>query len=490
MRQRIVRTAGHSVIYTAAGVAVSATGLLVLPVFARFLSPADYGIAATAGILTTILAPVMMLGLGEAVTRFYFEHRDDPAALRQYVGSVTWFVVLWAAGLCALLIAAGPLVAQITGIPLLPFVPLAVLAAAGFGLLSVRLALWRARGQPWAYVAAREGLFAAGMLTAVVMVAGFGGGAAGRVWGASLASITGGAMALWLFRHEMWPVRPSWALLAPSLRFGAPLVPHTAFKEAVEFSDRVFLNHFRTLAETGLYSVAYAVAGGFQIVLVGVNAAWGPFVYDAITRLGDDAKPVIARITSYYVAGIVGLALLLALSARELLIVLTAPRFHEAYAVVPIITFAFVLKGLYYMAAAQVFYMRRTRLVLAATIPAGVANLALNWAWIPSHGMFGAAWATLVAYGVSFAITAVISHRLYPIRYEWRAALPLLAALPALAAGYWLDRAELPLGSLLAGKAAVLAAYAGVMLAVFVRPGEVIEGVRAGRALLHIGGTR
>jgi len=44
----------------------------------------------------------------------------------------------------------------------------------------------------------------------------------------------------------------------------------------------------------------------------------------------------------------------------------------------------------------------------------------LNFWWIPTFGIWGAAWATVVAYGVWTAGVALLSLRLYPVLYPVR----------------------------------------------------------------------
>ena len=65
------RLSAHSFIYTAGVIAIRFGGLLLIPLYWRFLDPADYGLLAAAAVVTNFLAVVLGLGISESITRFY-----------------------------------------------------------------------------------------------------------------------------------------------------------------------------------------------------------------------------------------------------------------------------------------------------------------------------------------------------------------------------------------------------------------------------------
>jgi O-antigen/teichoic acid export membrane protein len=319
----------------------------------------------------------------------------------------------------------------------------------------------------------RVGVYFSGTLFAILFVVAFRGGATGRLLGPLIGTGAGAVVSLLLFRKEIENLKLKPSFLGPSLAYGVPLVPHSLFKEVVEFSDRLFLNHFRTLAETGIYSIGYALAGALHLSISGFNAAWAPFMYDLASRYGEEAKAVFSRIASYYVAVVVGAGLALILFSRELVALLLAREFSSASAVIPIIAGAFIIKGFTNMVSNQLHYMMKTKRILFATVFAGSLNLLLNWLWIPIHGMMGAAWATLLSYSAEFVVTFYLSWRAYPIRYEARIGLPVLFGIPFVLAEQWLNwNWQLNMLITIPVKILMLALYTSVLLRVFLTKGE------------------
>jgi O-antigen/teichoic acid export membrane protein len=72
----------------------------------------------------------------------------------------------------------------------------------------------------------------------------------------------------------------------------------------------------------------------------------------------------------------------------------------------------------------------RTMMGLWITLFGFALTVAGNLAWIPSLGMMGAAYATLLSYGGMLLLSLLLGQKMHPIPYDWgRLALYTLAAL-------------------------------------------------------------
>jgi len=68
-----------------------AVGFIMLLVWAGYLTREDYGITNTLAAYAAILSVFLGFQLHAATTRFYFDHRENPAELERFVGSV-WII--------------------------------------------------------------------------------------------------------------------------------------------------------------------------------------------------------------------------------------------------------------------------------------------------------------------------------------------------------------------------------------------------------------
>ena len=102
------RLGRHSAIYGIGGLVSRVIAVLLLPVYTRYLSPADYGQIETLLALTTVMGLLLRAGITSAFFRFYFDVDDDRGRLRVLRTSF-WFTMGGGTlGLAFLLLLAGP----------------------------------------------------------------------------------------------------------------------------------------------------------------------------------------------------------------------------------------------------------------------------------------------------------------------------------------------------------------------------------------------
>lgn len=130
-----------------------------------------------------------------------------------------------------------------------------------------------------------------------------------------------------------------------------------------------------------------------------------------------NARQVYADVAKYYaIAGIVGsLFTLLFLDVFKYIL---EESYWVALGVVPILLLANLLNGLYYNVS--IWYRLTDRTITGALIAGGGALLTvcLNIWWLPVWGFVGAAWATLICYGVMLAWCYYLGRRHYPVPYD------------------------------------------------------------------------
>jgi O-antigen/teichoic acid export membrane protein len=242
--------------------------------------------------------------------------------------------------------------------------------------------------------------------------------------------------------------------------------------QILNLADRKILAQFHGLSLVGIYDKGYGLGAGVKFALSAFEPAWQPFVF---SRIGQpDARETLARVATYAWTVFVTVGLGVAVFGQELLMALTFtnPSFWPGGAVVPVVVLAYLLHGAFLLTSIGVGIEKRTRYYPVITAAAAATNLAANYALIPSMGMMGAAWATVLGYAVMAVTGFVFSHRVHPIPFEWaRAARVSVAALGVFA----LSRVALGgLAITLAWKTALVVAYPLVLWLVgFWTPSEL-----------------
>ncbi|MCK5051885.1 MAG: polysaccharide biosynthesis C-terminal domain-containing protein, partial [Candidatus Cloacimonetes bacterium] len=91
---------------------------------------------------------------------------------------------------------------------------------------------------------------------------------------------------------------------------------------------------------------------------------------------------------------------------------------YIAYKIVPLITIAFIFKGIQYMFLLGFHYVKKTKYVAYIVTIALFVNIGLNFLLIPKLGIWGAALTTVISSLLISVISYYVSQKFYPVKYE------------------------------------------------------------------------
>jgi len=428
-RQNLLKS---SVVYAFGMILPKLLGILLLPIFTRILSPDDYGVLAYTNSIVDFLFIFSVLSLNSYVLRFWMDYdRDDDRGRRRMVGAVFTFLCVLNLVLQGLCFLVGPL--AVSGFDVqVPFYPYFALALVGnyFNMMSViPLAVYRLLDRPGAYIGLTIFRSLLYYTLAYVMVVHLDQGLLGMY----LAQVVAYAFTSVFYVHTIWRHGSfTWDLgvIREGLVFSLPLIPGVVAHLVIRLIDRVMLEAYVSMDRLGLYSIGYTL-GFFSLIILIQSGyrAFEPAVFQAWGRDGFDV--LWRRLRSVFVAFIVVAAVGVGLLSRELLTVLTGPKFHVAYRVVPVVALAACLRGVGLLYALILISAKKTRASTQMVLAGAVVNVGVNLALIPSLGIMGAAWSSVASFGVMILAGYLLCERGGP----GRALAPLARDGLAVAAG-------------------------------------------------------
>ena len=65
-------------IYSIATILQNSTSIVMLPIYTRYLTPQDYGIAELLSMAVEFIGLIVGVVSGQAMLRFYYDNDDDP----------------------------------------------------------------------------------------------------------------------------------------------------------------------------------------------------------------------------------------------------------------------------------------------------------------------------------------------------------------------------------------------------------------------------
>ena len=412
-------------VYGAGSVLSKAIGFVMIPFYTHYLVPADYGTLELLDLSLTLAALVLTTWMHTSIIRFYNDWASskdrNQAVSTMLIFSLFMGTVVGACGIhfsrfLSNLILKTP--------EMHAYVSLVCLSLLVSGVNVVCLAYLRAKQQSTFAVGAGLLTLAMALSLNLYFIAVRHSGAIGVLYSTLISNtLTTSVLVIWTVRQVHLSF--SYDKLTRMAIFGIPLVANAIAAFAVNFSDRFFLRHYATISTVGVYALGYKF--GFMISLLVVqpfDLIWQARIYEIAKQ--ENCDEIFARLFEYYCFALVAAALGLSLIVKEMVSVASAPSFHAAYTIVPVVALAYVFQGMNRFFLTGTFIAKKTVHMGAVGLGSAAANVGLNLLLIPRYGMLGAAWATVFSFFLMAALALHVSQRLYPIPYVFSRVATLL----------------------------------------------------------------
>lgn len=440
MLTRLKHLARNLTIYGMGDVATSLVSFLLLPIYVRYLTPADYGVIALLLTVEVAAKIVFRWGVDASFMRLYFDCANQQA--RQLLASTIFFFLVTVDGalLAAALLAAPLLADMLFGVPGQTLVLRLVLINTfiiGFYFIPFHILRIENRSAQFSALTFSRSVATLVLRLLLVVAGGLG------VLGVVLADILVGVVfTLVLLRWFAPLIRPVFSrrVLTEALSFGLPRVPHGMAQQAMAVSDRYLLSRYlyadfgmaederrsAALRDIGVYSIGASFALAMKLFLSAFEYAWAPFYFSTMREA--DARRTFGVITTYGLGVLVLLAVGLSVISYDLVRLMTRPEFYAAATVIPWVALGVVFQGVYLLTSIGLNITKHTEYYPVSTTAAAVVSIAINILLIPHYGIIGAAWANAMAYAVLAGTAMWFSQRYYPISYEWGRIARLIVA--------------------------------------------------------------
>ena len=460
-------------IYGAGDAAITVVNILLLPVYVRVLTHAEFGALSLIVFVEAYAKVISRWGLDGAFMRFYPD-RADGAPRQDMTSTILWFMgvvnglllvlVLARAGTLAALIRLDPshvlaLRLMLVNIFLIAFtfVPFHVMRLRHEAAMFSTLTFARSLGT---------------LLLRILFVLGLRYGITGMYLADLLVTLVL-LPCMWPWIKPLLAMRFSMAELRLTLRFGLPRLPHGLASQTLDGNPRLMLRRHVSLAQEGVYQNGVTLGTGVGFFKNAFETAFAPFYYQ--TARQPDAKIVFSKMATYGVAVLVLLVAGTIAVAHEVILLLLNRTYLEALPVVPLVAVAFGLQGIYQLTSIGLNLTNRTEFYSAATITAALVSVGAGLLLIPRYGVTGAGVTVLVSYATQFTVALTLSQRFYHVKYEHgRLARVVTAGVVATLAALWLPLSLRPILSLLVRGTTTVAVYVAVLsLSGFFRRTEV-----------------
>ena len=365
---------------------------LLVPLYTSVLSTADYGLYDIYTTTAFLLVPLLSGAVSQAALRFSMDSSEDRAqvfseAIRAFF--IASFVI----------IAAVALNRYLNLIPLFNEYPIYFILYYVFCLLSDIL-LSFARGVDKIFDVAVAGIISSVVIIAlnVLLLLAFPLGVAGYFIANISAFI---AVSLYLFfRLNLWryiTLRRNKVLRNEMGRYSRPLIFDQIAWWINNVSDRYVVTWICGAAANGIYSVAFKIPSILNVFQSIFNQAW---TLSAVKEINEKSGEFYSKIYSIYNCGLVLLCSILLVGDKLIARILYANDFYQAWQYAPLLTISVVFSCLCGVFEGIFAAAKETKILATTTIVGAIINIAMNLVLVNAFGPMGAAFSTMVSYGL------------------------------------------------------------------------------------------
>jgi O-antigen/teichoic acid export membrane protein len=430
MSEQLKQLGKHTLVYTAGIILGRIASFVMLPVYTRYLTPADYGVLELLGMTIDVIGMITGVGIVAGVFKFYSEE-NDRAEKNAVISTAALSVAGLATATGVVGLAVAPALSKLVfgaeSNPLYLRLYFLVYLIQNFEYLP--FLLMRAENRSVLFVTVNFAKLIVLVLLNILFLVHFQMGIVG-ILASNIIATTAVATGLTGYLIRRVGIRFSKEKFRRMLRFGSGIVPWSLASFVLVFSDRFFLNYYTNTATVGLYALAYKFAWMLTVLAyTPFETIWTAQRFEVAKQ--PDAQAVYARVFRYMNLVLGAIALVLCLFIRDFLSLMSSPEFLPAYRLVPLLVAAQIVFTWAAYWSTGIYISGRTKVMATGSIVLVGITLLLNYLLIPWLGAFGAAWATLGAYAARFFWTYHFAQRDYPIRYDWTEMTKLYAVLGA-----------------------------------------------------------
>ncbi|WP_027087210.1 lipopolysaccharide biosynthesis protein [Cohnella panacarvi] len=392
----------NSILYTISSMMTPIIGLVMLPIFTKHLTPAEYGTMTTVLTIMGLMQFLLLLGLHGAVTRFFYDFLDQPEKQKEYIGSIFVFVLFFSTLIAIMLFIFNKPIGSLLfkNIPLNPYYFYLIGLSWIIALSALQTALFRVQEKAGLLVLFNviKELLIMGCSSYLIINKGF--GAEGQLI-SQLIITTIIVVIIFFIQFKFLKFNMQRTFVKQSLLFSIPLLPHVASSWIINSSDRVILEKFVGITEVGIYALAAQVSMVLGLFFSSINDALVPR-YTRLRMEGHALKAdKLLKIFFYVVISFGITSIPVAMYAIKLI---SSDDYYDAIALIPLLLVGKIFTGFYFIPVAKLFYEKKTKSIATSSTIAAIIHVAFNSILIPLLGLYGAIISSISAEIIRFLL--------------------------------------------------------------------------------------
>jgi O-antigen/teichoic acid export membrane protein len=422
--RQLITIVKDTLVYGVTNAATLVVGILLMPLYTRIFSTAEYGAIEIITTLTTTLVLLTGMQAHAGIARYFYEINDKidrrrlvtvGIVLSMFASLVISLVILpWSVPISSALLGS-PSYGKALFVSLLT-VPLN-------NLLNYICTILRLEWAKKKYVILLVLNTILMMLLSIYFVAYLKTGVEGVFAGYLIAYLVSNTIGLIYLRRSMI-LGFSFALARKTLAYSIPLTPFAVASLLGKYLDRLILIPLVGLAIIGVYTAGVKIATVIILVATAFQTAWQPYSMYLIGK--ENHKEIYSKVMTYFFAALSSVMVAVIVFSREILQLFTSSDYWDAHVFLGFLILAYGLNGAFVVAGIGLNVAKKTYLLTVAYLIGFAIEISFLLLLTPRIGITGAAIASLLSSIITLVIIFYFAHKHYPIGYDFKRILIFL----------------------------------------------------------------
>lgn len=392
-----------SMIYSLIGALPYTTGVILIPFFTAKLTPEQFGINAIYFTLMYFVQLISSAGLDTYIGVNYFQQKDDPRKLREFIGTVLIILITLGTAVFFIMLAGGSFLFSVIfrGDQAFSFFP--------FGMITVFTAIFNGFFKTYSNLLVNqqrpERFFWLNITNfLVILVASLGilyaypytlnGPIIGRLIPAAISCFASVVMITGEYGFNF-----SRKHLDGMLAFCAPMIVYGMMIWVVNYIDRYVIKYFMIdPTYVGIFDFAVKLTMGIGLLHTGLVNTIQPKVFNIWKNNNlSESTPEVNR----YYNGFTALTLLvlpLVTIAIPLLVpfVIRNPVYYQSFAFIGILALGYATSPAFYLFLAPLFYFKKTKVLPRVFLYSALIQVVMSSLLVWKFGLMGAVFSSFL----------------------------------------------------------------------------------------------
>lgn len=390
----------------------------MIPIYTRYLTPADYGILELLDLTVEILGIIVGVRLAMSMVRYYYHYETDEDRNEVFTTALISTFSLSVLSLILLELFSKPIAVMAIGKAehaaylQIIFISLAI---QNIYLISENFIVIQKRSILYSSLSILTLVLSLSMNILFLVVFKMG------VYGILISMLIAKSVNFLIvvpMTLKNIPLRFNTTKLIEMIKLSLPMIPAAFGMLIMHFSDRFFIKQHCTLDELGIYSLGYKFGMIISLLISGpIFRIWNVQRFEIAKQPG--AKYVFSKMLTYFTLVISFAGLTISVLIDDVLKIIATPAFQDAKIVVPLIVLSYMLFGIANFFSLGIMLKYKTKYFSYIQLAVAGLNLLFNMLLIPNYGVYGAALSTLLSFFCLMFFSYIASQGLYKIGFEY-----------------------------------------------------------------------